>query len=171
MFQETLGEPPVREPDEGRGHPLDGSSGNGSDPGIGKIPGKEEREGEAMIPELREAFASIGAQATMDVAGRSFSVEVIASGKSSLFKIQIPVCGLVKVRAVEVDRLRQSLVLEVQDGRSTLQRRYRCALRDGRWTARSLSTALPVVGRRASRTLVAGAANAGSMVGRVRDSA
>jgi len=105
-----------------------------------------------MIPELREAFASIGAQATMDVAGRSFAVELIAAGKSSLFKVQIPVCGFVKVRAVEVDRLRQSLVLEVQDGRSPDQRRYWCGLRGGRWTVRPLVPSTPLVGRRRAST-------------------
>ena len=105
-----------------------------------------------MIPELREAFASIGAQATMDVAGRSFAVELIAAGKSSLFKVQIPVCGLVKVRAVDVDRLRQNLVLEVQDGRSSDLRRFWCGLRDGRWSVRTLASTTPVVGRRRTRS-------------------
>lgn len=123
-----------------------------------------QKAGYPMIPELREAFASIGAQATIDVAGRSFSVERIAPENPSLFKIQIPVCGMVKVRAQEVDRLRQCLVVEFQDGRSSLHRRIWCGQRNGAWVVRPLSTSHHTGGRRRNRSLAAGS-------GRLRENA
>lgn len=85
-----------------------------------------------MIPELREAFASIGAQATFETNGRSFEIDVVKHQNHELFRLIYPSVDAVRSEIVELRPKQRQLVLDVRGGRLPLRARYLCGFENDR---------------------------------------
>lgn len=93
-----------------------------------------------MVPELRDAFASIGATATFETAGRSFEIDVVVDRNQQLFRIRFPAVEVMNAKVADVRPTSRQLILEVSGWRFPFRRRYLCGWRDGRWFVKPLGT-------------------------------